>query len=214
MPPIVEIEKVTKNFGYIRALKGVDLKIDEGEKVSLLGPNGAGKSTLLRIIATQMTPSSGNVRVLNLDASKNREEIKRRIGVVGHRSFLYDELTVMENLKFYGSFLGCSENDIENSLKVTSIERWGEVKAGHLSYGLRKRGDIARAILGEPKLLLLDEFFSGLDTDTSNQLIKYLDNLEGQTIIVSSHSPELVHRFCERSVNLRGGLVERDEVII
>jgi heme exporter protein A len=213
MPSVVEIEKVTKNFGYIRALRGIDLNIDECEKVSLLGPNGAGKSTLLRLIAIQMVPSSGSVRVLNLDSKTSREEIKKMIGVVGHRSFLYDELTVMENLKFYGSFIACSNADYEYSLKIASLEKWRNVKTGHLSYGLRKRGDIARALLGEPKLLLLDEFFSGLDSDTSNQLLEHLNKLENKTIIVSSHSPELVHRLCDRSIHLRDGLIERDEAI-
>lgn len=210
MSPIVELQEVTKDFGHIKALRGVSLSFTTGEKVSLLGPNGAGKSTLLKIVATQMAPSSGSVTVLGYDAVKEREEIKKRVGVVGHRSFLYDELTLEENLKFYGSFLGSGHDEIFHALGVTDLRRWSDVKAGHLSYGLRKRGDISRALLGEPRLLLLDEFFSGLDRETSEVLARYLGEMREQTIIISSHTPEMVQGFCDRTVNLRGGLVEED----
>ncbi len=210
MPPIVELREVTKDFGHIKALKGVTLNFSAGEKVSLLGPNGAGKSTLLKIVATQMVPSSGSVTVLGYDAVKEREEIKRRVGVVGHRSFLYDELTLRENLEFYGSFLGSDQDEIVDVIGVTGLERWSEVKAGHLSYGLRKRGDISRALLGKPRLLLLDEFFSGLDRETSEALAQHLGEMKEQTIIISSHSTEMVRGFCDRTVHLRGGLVEGD----
>jgi ABC-type multidrug transport system ATPase subunit len=205
---IVELRGVTKDFGHIKALRGVSLSFTAGEKVGLLGPNGAGKSTLLKIVATQMAPSSGSVTVLGFDAVKEREEIKRRVGVVGHRSFLYDELTLRENLEFYGSFLGSGRDEVVHVIGVTGLERWGDVKVGHLSYGLRKRGDISRALLGEPRLLLLDEFFSGLDRETSEALSRYLVEMEEQTIIITSHSPEMVQGLCDRAVRLRGGLVE------
>ena len=213
MSPIVELREVTKDFGHIKALRGVSLSFTAGEKVSLLGPNGAGKSTLLKIVATQMAPSSGVVKVLGYDAVKEREEIKKRIGVVGHRSFLYDELTLRENLEFYGSFLGSDRDEVVQVIGVTGLERWGDVKAGHLSYGLRKRGDISRALLGEPRLLLLDEFFSGLDRETSEVLSQYLGEMKEQTIIISSHAPEMVQGLCDRTVRLRGGLVEGDAAV-
>ncbi len=210
MSPVVELREVTKDFGHIKALRGVSLSLAAGEKVSLLGPNGAGKSTLLKIVSTQMAPSSGSVMVLGYDAVNEREEIKRRVGVVGHRSFLYDELTLKENLEFYGSFLGSGHDEIAHALGVTGLEGWSDVKAGYLSYGLRKRGDISRALLGEPRLLLLDEFFSGLDRETSEALAQYLGEMRGQTIIISSHTPEMVQGLCDRTVRLRGGMVEGD----
>ncbi len=210
MSPIVELREVTKDFGHIKALRGVSISFTAGEKVSLLGPNGAGKSTLLKIVATQMAPSSGIVKVLGYDAVKQREEIKKRVGVVGHRSFLYDELTLKENLEFYGSFLGSDRDEVVQAIGVTGLERWSGVKAGHLSYGLRKRGDISRALLGEPRLLLLDEFFSGLDRETSEALAQHLGEMKEQTIIISSHAPEMVQGLCDRTVRLRGGLVEGD----
>jgi len=210
MTDVVRVVNVTKNFGHIKALRGISLNFSKGQKTSFLGPNGAGKSTLLRIIATQMVPSSGEVMVMGEDAHQNRENAKRKIGVVGHRSFLYDELTVLENLKFYGSFLNIAESEYDRVLKITDIERWKDTNAGHLSYGLRKRGDISRALLGDPAILLLDEFFAGLDQETSGALVTYMEGLKDQTIITTSHTPELINSFCHRSIHIRRGLIEKD----
>jgi ABC-type multidrug transport system ATPase subunit len=211
MTTIVKLVEVTKNFGHIKALRGITLDFFKGQKTSLLGPNGAGKSTLLRIIATQMIPSTGKVWIMGEDAQKNRISAKKEIGVVGHRSFLYDELTVYENLKFYGSFITVTEKEVERVIGITDIKRWNDTKAGHLSYGLRKRTDISRALLGNPAILLLDEFFAGLDQETSITLAKYMQELKEQTIITTSHTPELINSFCDRSVHIRGGLIEKEE---
>ena len=210
MTDVVRVVDVTKNFGHIKALRGISLNFTKGQKTSFLGPNGAGKTTLLRIIATQMVPSSGEVLVMGENAHLNREKAKRSIGVVGHRSFLYDELTVLENLKFYGSFLDIAESEFDRVLKITDIERWKDTKTGHLSYGLRKRGDISRALLGSPAILLLDEFFAGLDQETSGALVTYMEGLKNQTIITTSHTPELINSFCHRSIHIRRGLIEKD----
>jgi len=210
MSEVVKLEAVTKNFGHIKALRGIDLSFTKGQKTSLLGPNGAGKSTLLRIIATQMVPSSGHIWIMGDDAHQNRIEAKKNIGVVGHRSFLYDELTVLENLRFYGDFVKAPEPEYDRVLEVTDIERWRDTKVGHLSYGLRKRADISRALLGNPPILLLDEFFAGLDQEASGALTEYMRELKEQTIITTSHTPELINSFCDKSVHIRGGLIEKE----
>ncbi|MCB2171185.1 ABC transporter ATP-binding protein [archaeon] len=210
MTETVKLVDIKKNFGHIKALRGVTLSFTEGQKTSLLGPNGAGKSTLLRIIATQMVPSSGELVIMGKDAKQNSVTVKRDIGVVGHRSFLYDELTVLENLKFYGDFVDAHESEYDRVIKVTDIERWKDTKAGHLSYGLRKRADISRALLGNPSILLLDEFFAGLDQETSSTLADYMKELKSQTIITTSHTPDLINGFCDRSVYIRGGLIEKE----
>ena len=210
MTDIVKLLDVTKNFGHIKALKGVTISFTKGQKTSLLGPNGAGKSTLLRIIATQMAPSSGEVWIKGENAQENRINAKRNIGVVGHRSFLYDELTVDENLRFYGGFIDVEDSEYDRVLKITDITRWRDTKTGHLSYGLRKRADISRALLGNPPILLLDEFFAGLDQETSNTLAEYMLELKEQTIITTSHTPELINSFCDRSIYIRNGLIEKE----
>lgn len=208
--PSVELSAISKHFGPIRALNGVTLSFEEGEAVAFLGPNGAGKSTLLKIVAAQIMPTSGEAKVLGFDTISQPEFVKRNVGFVGHGSFMYDELTVAENLKFYGSFFNASPEDHDKVIETTSLERWRDVKAGHLSFGLRKRSDIARALLSNPKVLVLDELFSGLDQDASDGLVKYLKTRRGQTLLVSSHSLERVKKLCERGVYIRAGTVEKD----
>ena len=210
MPGAVELRDVSKHYGPRRALDGVTLSFDEGEAVAFLGPNGAGKSTLLKIVAAQITPTGGEVTVLGSDVVRQPEAVKREVGLVGHRSFMYDELTVQENLEFYGGFFDASPEDYERVIETTSLERWRDVKAGHLSYGLRKRSDIARALLSRPRVLVLDELFSGIDKDTSVGLVRHLEARSGQTLLVSSHSLERVRELCVRGVYLRSGVVERE----
>jgi ABC-type multidrug transport system ATPase subunit len=210
MPPAVELLNVSKSFGAIKALREVTLELEEGEAVAFLGPNGAGKSTLLKIVATQLSPTAGTVKVLGSDVSKEPEAVKRSVGMVGHGSFLYDELTVEENLEFYGGFFDATHDDLDRVLETTDLKRWRMVKAGHLSFGLRKRSDIARALLGSPKVLVLDELFSGLDREASDSLVGHLKGAREQTLLVSSHSLERLRELCDRGIYLRGGRIERD----
>lgn len=210
MSKAVELVNVSKAFGAVKALDEINLGFEEGEVVAFLGPNGAGKSTLLRIVSAQIIPTAGTVKVFGVDARREPEEVKRNVGFVGHRSFLYDELTVEENLSFYGSFFEATSEDLDRVIGIADIDRWRRVKAGHLSYGLKKRSDIARALLGNPGVLVLDELFSGLDVEVSGSLVKYLSDQRERTILVSSHSIAQVRELCSRGVHLRGGLVERD----
>lgn len=212
MPPVIQVQKLFKTFGPIKALNDLTVDIHEGDRVALLGPNGAGKSTLLKIVSAQMLQSSGNVKVLGYDTQHEREEVKKRVGVVGHNSYLYNELTLIENLRFYGQFYGAKPEDYDKVIETTELQRWRNVKAGHLSFGLRKRGDIARALLGNPRVLLLDEFFSGLDPDTSKSLVAHFKRLDDKTMLISSHSIVRVRQLCNRSIHLRRGVLEKDEV--
>ncbi|MHA1940074.1 MAG: ABC transporter ATP-binding protein [Candidatus Thorarchaeota archaeon] len=212
MSPTIEVKQIYKSFGAINALIDVSFHLNEGEIVALLGPNGAGKSTLLKIIAAQMLPTSGSVNVLNQDSVKEREEVKKNVGVVGHRSYMYAELSVEENLRFYGQFFDAKSEEYNNAIEATGLQKWRNVKTSFLSFGLKKRCDIARALLGDPKILILDEFFSGLDQDTSNSLIDHFKALENKTIFISSHSYERIRLLCNRGIHLRRGFLEKDEV--
>jgi ABC-type multidrug transport system ATPase subunit len=213
MPTVIDVQQIFKNFGSIRALDNVTVQLEQGERAVLLGPNGAGKSTLLKIISAQMVPSSGVVKVLEHDTLKEREMVKKSVGVVGHQSYMYAELTVDENLRFYGQFFNAKPEEINQVIETTGLGRWQHVKTGHLSFGLRKRSDIARALLGNPEILLFDEFFSGLDKKTADSLIEHFRGLEEKTILVSSHSVERVRLFCERGIFLRHGVLEKDEAL-
>ena len=210
MSQAVQLQGVTKNYGLIPALRNINIEVGLGDSVAFLGPNGAGKSTLLKIVAGQISPSSGLVQVMGCDVQKSPEEVKSLVGLVGHRSFMYDELTVDENLRFYGKFYAASPEDFDRVIEMTAMDRWRNTKARHLSFGLRKRADIARAMLGNPRVLVLDELFSGLDVDASELLVKHLKSKHDAAILISSHSLDWAKRLCGRGVFLRNGALERD----
>jgi ABC-type multidrug transport system ATPase subunit len=210
MSQAVQLQGVTKNYGLIPALRNINIEVGLGDSVAFLGPNGAGKSTLLKIVAGQISPSLGLVQVMGCDVQKSPEQVKSLVGLVGHRSFMYDELTVDENLRFYGKFYAAAPEDFDRVIDMTAMERWRNTKARHLSFGLRKRADIARAMLGNPRVLVLDELFSGLDVDASELLVKHLKSNQDASILISSHSLDWAKRLCKRGIFLRNGAIEKD----
>ena len=205
----IEIDGVSKNYGYVQALRSVSLRIEEGTFLAFLGSNGAGKTTLLKIIATHTTPSSGTVRLFGEDAFRERSRIRNRIGFISHESYLYDELTVRENLQFYARIFSADEADVARTIDVFDLRRWQNVPVGQLSHGLRKRADLARALLHTPDLILLDEPFSGLDSTTCDRFIHtFLDLKEDhKTLIFSSHSLDWVRKLCDREIMLEKGKI-------
>ncbi|MGB7531498.1 MAG: ABC transporter ATP-binding protein [Halobacteriota archaeon] len=205
----VEITEVSKRYGYLQALKSVSLEIGASEFLVFSGHNGAGKTTLLKIIATHISPSSGTVKIFGADAFKNGGETRRRIGLVTHESFLYDELTVRENLLFYAKLFGAGEEDFLATVDFLGLKRWYNVYVKQLSHGLRKRADIVRALIHNPDLILLDEPFSGLDTKTGDVLVDYFKSHEGKgkTLLISSHSLEWSKKICDKGILLDKGKI-------
>jgi ABC-type multidrug transport system ATPase subunit len=210
MTAAIKMVDVSKKYGYMWALKPFSLTIEEHETVALLGPNGAGKSTLLKILATQIHPSSGAVEIYGQDAFKEAELVRRRVGFVAHENFLYAELSVEENLRFYGQFFSMDHERLKEVIEVLNLKSWFKVPVKRLSYGLRKRADIARALIHDPDLILLDELFSGLDADTCDLLVDYFRNQENKTIIISSHSIEWAKKLCDRGIILNRGEIVQD----
>ncbi len=206
----VEIIEVSKRYGYLQALKSVSLKIKEGEFLAFSGHNGAGKTTLLKIIATHISPSSGTVKIFGDDAFKNSAETRRRIGLVTHESFLYDELSVRENLLFYAKLFSVKEeDDFLDTIEFLGLKRWYNVPVKQLSHGLRKRADIVRALIHNPDLILLDEPFAGLDPNTCDVLVNYFKSRKGKTLLISSHSLEWSKKICDKRISLdKGKIVE------
>ncbi|MEA3488243.1 MAG: ABC transporter ATP-binding protein [Euryarchaeota archaeon] len=203
----VELHEVSKRYGYLQALNSVSLNIATGDFMAFSGHNGAGKTTLLRIIATHILPTSGSVKIFGTDAHDNCE-IRREIGLVTHDSFLYDELTVRENLLFYAKLFGVKEEAFRDTIEFLGMNRWYNVQVKNLSHGLRKRADIVRALLHDPGLILLDEPFSGLDMNTCDLLADYLKSQHGKTLLISSHSLEWTRKICDNGIVLeRGNLV-------
>jgi ABC-type multidrug transport system ATPase subunit len=210
----VECIDITKQYGHLYALRKLKINIEIGEIVGILGHNGAGKSTFLKIIGTHLSPTAGSLNILGNDAKKVRSKVRRSIGFVGHTSFMYDELTSEENLRFYGkmfSIYGESlEKKIDQVLDQVDIDKYRYVAIKKLSHGLRKRVDLARIFLHSPEILILDEPFSGLDQTVVETLVDLLKKQSGVTSLLSSHSSELLKEFCGRMLTFSEGKLVND----
>ncbi|MFT5367809.1 MAG: heme exporter protein A [Candidatus Latescibacterota bacterium] len=187
----IELHNVTRRFGHLTALRGVTLSIPEGQTFALFGPNGAGKSTLLRIIATLGRPSSGTVRIRDIDVRESPEQVRAHIGLISHQTLLYDDLTARENLTFYAKMYGLKNisHDVDEALSTVGLlDRYNDRVRG-FSRGMKQRLAIARATLHQPEILLLDEPFTGLDTAARSLLANMIYNLrsKGRTILLVTH---------------------------
>ncbi len=210
--PVVAISEVSKKYGYINALNRVSLCIGRGDFVAFFGHNGAGKTTLLKIVATHIMPSSGTVRIFGEDASRNAAHIRGRIGLLSHESYLYPELSVRENLHYYASLFSVTDALYEPLVDHFGLRRWYDVPAGKLSFGLKKRADLVRALLHDPDLVLLDEPFAGLDTQNCALLVEHFlrQKEKGKTVLVSSHSREWIEKMCDRELVFQKGKIVSD----
>lgn len=203
-PPVIEVQGLRKQYGPFFALRSLNLTLHAGEFVSLFGPNGAGKTTLIRILAHLLRPTAGTVKVLGTPLEQVGPDIRRQLGVISHQTFLYSQLTGRENLRFYGRLFGVPalEARIEQVLQQVEMAARADVPVGTYSKGMAQRLAIARAILHEPRIILLDEPYSGLDTHAAWLLTELLRQLrDGQrTLLMTTHNLEqgleLSHRVC------------------
>jgi len=207
----IVVRGVRVAFGATVVLRGVDLDLPWGARLALLGPNGAGKSTLLRAIATLSRPSGGTVQIAGVDAFAEPAVVRRLIGVVAHQTYLYDELTALENLRFYAELYDLPD---AGTLATTMLDRVGltarrNVRAGSLSRGQQQRLTLARALLHDPPLLLLDEPDTGLDLAAFGLLESLLLG-EERTVVLTTHNLRQAARLCDRYAILNGGRIVRE----
>ena len=200
-PAALEVIDLGKSFGPAVALDAVTCSVAVGEFVTLFGPNGAGKTTLIRIAATLARPTHGQVRLFGQDV-RQAPELRRRIGVVSHRSFLYGELTARENLTFFARLfdpVGAEERAVTAARTVGLEDRLDDA-VRNFSRGLEQRCSIARALVHEPDMLLLDEPFAGLDPQASGNLETVLRSAHqsGKTIVMTSHDLARGARLAQR----------------
>lgn len=212
----IQLSGVTKRYGHHRALAGVDLELRAGSLCALLGPNGAGKSTLLGILSTLVRPTNGQVVYQSPGGAPADIELRRQIGVLAHSSFIYGELTGMENLVFYGRLYGVSDARAraEVLLERVGLEpRAWERTARTYSRGMLQRVALARALLHDPSILLLDEPFTGLDRTGAVALARALADAkqEHRILLVITHDLESIAGLTDHVVVLRRGKVVHEE---
>jgi heme ABC exporter ATP-binding subunit CcmA len=208
----VHVQNVSKIYGRTAALRGVSLELASARFYVLRGENGAGKSTLMRIIAGLSNPTQGEVRIFG---QKNREVLER-IGYMGHAPLVYDELSGMENLRFFARLYGItSDAPLEAALKRVGLDPKLTRRAGQYSQGMRQRLSLARAIFHSPSLIMLDEPFSNVDPESAGQIASLLGELRssGATILLITHQLGLLANIADEFLFLSAGqLVSRSAV--
>ena len=200
-------------LGQFPALAGATMNIQRGEVVLIKGPNGAGKSTLLRLCAGLLPMRSGTGTVLNFDLSAQRMELRAHIGLLGHRTGLYPDLTVSENLKFWASAYGANKTEVDKAMAFLGLnDRLGSVQVHNLSEGQRRRTSFALLLIKRPSIWLLDEPYAGLDSDGRelvNSSILQASEL-GTTILIASHEIDKIGSSQERTLLVKGGRIVND----
>jgi heme exporter protein A len=210
--PVIEVRGLKKSFGSQMALRGIDFSVNSGECLVVFGPNGAGKTTLVKILSTLVKPSSGSVLVDGADIGAEPVKTRQKITLVGHQTFLYDDLTVYENLKFYGKMYDVRglEKRIGEVISWSRLESRCLDRAGTLSRGMQQRASIARAVLHDPPVLLLDEPETGLDFNAGGMIediIKQKGGNGGRTVVMTSHNLERGLGLADRVIILDKGRI-------
>jgi heme ABC exporter ATP-binding subunit CcmA len=195
---------LTQRFGSEVALDAVDIAVDMGEHVAVLGENGAGKTTLLRILATAARPTAGSLEIFGLDALVERRRLRAKIGFVAHAPGLYPALSAAENLEFFCTLQGVDRTRVAEVLDLVGLAEVAKRPASKLSRGAQQRLAIGRAVLHDPRLLVLDEPDASLDSDGADLLARVMRN---RTAIIATHDHALANRLCQRTLELRRGRV-------
>ena len=193
---------LTHWFGRDLVLEGVDLVVDTGEHMAVLGDNGAGKTTLLRILATALRPTVGRLQIAGLDAFREKRRLRHHVGYLAHAPGLYPALSAVENLEFFCDLQEVSRTRVEEALDIVAMTSVAHRRADQLSRGMQQRLAIARAILHEPRLLVLDEPDASLGEDAAELLTRVM---QGKTVIMATHDRALANRLCQRTLELRHG---------
>ena len=210
---VITAKGLTKTYGDFVAVDGIDFQVSRGEAFGLLGPNGAGKSTTMRMITSTLQRTSGELQILGKDPDKFGPEIRAHLGVVPQQDNLDRQLTVWENILVYGRYFGLSrkflKGKIEELLAFAQLEEKLNVKSEELSGGMKRRLTIARGLVNEPEILLLDEPTTGLDPQARHVLWDRLFRLKelGVTLVLTTHYMDEAEQLCDRLVVMDKGRI-------
>jgi ABC-2 type transport system ATP-binding protein len=207
---VISLKRITKLYGQLAAVRDLDLEVEDGEIMGIIGHNGAGKTTILKMIVGLISPTSGKIEVMGRNVAKESIYVKRFMGYLPEESPLYENMTVMEYLLFFSELYKVPRREAKEridlllgSLKLSEQDKL----TGELSKGMKRKVAIARALLHDPRILILDEPNAGLDPLTSFFIINYLKSLkdQGKTILLSAHNLFHVEYICDRVAILKDG---------
>jgi heme ABC exporter ATP-binding subunit CcmA len=207
--PIVVVTNLSKQFGRFAALRGVDASFDAGRMYAVLGDNGAGKTTLLRTLAGLNRPTRGTVTMLG---SNDLRSVCRQVGYMAHPSLLYDEMSGMENLRYFARLYDIAdEQRCSSAIVAVGLDPTLARPVGQYSQGMRQRMSLARALLNDPKILLLDEPFSNVDLRSAREMVGLLAKMRdaGKTIFVVTHQASLLEGAADEFVWMEAGQIAR-----
>ena len=211
--PLIHARGLVKQFGSLTAVDGIDFDVQRGEAFGFLGPNGAGKSSTMRMIGCVSPPTAGTLRILDLDPVRDGPEIRGRLGVVPQADTLDNELTVRENLVIYGRYFGLSRRAVREKavelLDFVQLSERAQSKVEPLSGGMKRRLTIARSLVNDPELLLLDEPTTGLDPQARHVVWDRLFRLKqrGVTLVLTTHYMDEAEQLCDRLVVMDRGKI-------
>jgi len=213
VPAVIAARELRKTYGDFTAVDGIDFEVEAGESFGLLGPNGAGKSTTMRMIGGTLDRDGGELSVLGMDPGRQGPEVRAHLGVVPQQDNLDEELRVRENIVMYGRYFGLSRaflrEKTDELLAFAQLETKAKEKVGSLSGGMKRRLTIARGLVNEPKVLLLDEPTTGLDPQARHVLWDRLFRLKeaGTTLVVTTHFMDEAEQLCDRLIVIDHGRI-------
>lgn len=206
----ITVDGVTKRLGSTVAVRDVSFTVDPGEHVGLFGPNGAGKTTLMQMLASLSFPSAGQIRIDDSEVTPDAIDVRRSLGVVSHQPMVYGTLTARENLRLHARLRGVDTDRVEEVLEQVNLRTRGSWRVETFSHGMTKRLAIARSVLHDPTILLLDEPYAGLDQRSAASLQAILEQFDDRTVVLATHDLRRGADDCDRALVLVDGAIFRD----